>query len=86
MTKESVYISIKTQVKNQVVHLFPKYRRFVDERGVMYSEMKKAVYGCIQARSMWFKLLINVLREFGYERCYPRAYKIPKVPHICASL
>jgi Reverse transcriptase (RNA-dependent DNA polymerase) len=39
----------------------------VDESGVMYTVMKKAMYGCTQASSMWLKLLTKVLREFGYE-------------------
>jgi hypothetical protein len=35
----------------------------------MYTEMKKAMYGCIQDSSMWFNLLTKLLREFGYEHC-----------------
>ena len=67
MTGESVYMRLNPKVTSKVVNLFPKYKAFVDERGVMYTVMKKAMYGCIQASSMWFKLLTKVLREFGYE-------------------
>jgi hypothetical protein len=47
----------------------PNIEDFVDERGVMYTVMKKAMYRCIQARSMWFNLLTKGLRKFGYEHC-----------------
>jgi hypothetical protein len=35
MRGESVYMRINSKVTGQVVKLFPKYKRFVDERGVM---------------------------------------------------
>jgi Reverse transcriptase (RNA-dependent DNA polymerase) len=41
----------------------------VDERGVMYTVTKKAMYGCTQASSMWVKLLTKGFSEFGYEYC-----------------
>jgi hypothetical protein len=52
-----------------MVKLYPEYGKFVDYDGYMYTVMKKTMYGCIQARSMWFDLLTKVLREFGYGHC-----------------
>jgi hypothetical protein len=46
-------------VTSKVVNLIPKYKAYVDERGVKYTVMS----------SMWLKLLTNAspLREFGYK-------------------
>jgi Reverse transcriptase (RNA-dependent DNA polymerase) len=69
MSGDPVYIRINPKITKQIVQLFPKYGKFVDDRGYMYTVMKKAMYGCIQASAMWFNLLTKVLREFGYEHC-----------------
>jgi hypothetical protein len=45
---------------DQIIELFPKYRKCVDKDGCMYTMMNKAMYGCIQASLIWFDLLIEV--------------------------
>jgi len=65
MIGEPVYMRINPKVTSHVVNLSPEYGRFVDERGAMYTVMKKAMYGCIQASSIWFILLTKDLRDLG---------------------
>jgi hypothetical protein len=69
MTGDPVYMRINPKITKQITELFPKHSKFVDKGGFMYTVMRKAMYGCIQASSMWFNLLTQVLREFGYEHC-----------------
>jgi hypothetical protein len=69
MKGDIMYTRINPKISKQIVELFPEYGKFADNDGYMYTVMKKAMYGCIQASSLYFDLLTKVLRGFGYEHC-----------------
>jgi hypothetical protein len=49
--------------------LYPEYSKFVDEKGNLYTEMLKPMYGCIQASLLWYRLLVKVLKDIGFQQC-----------------
>jgi hypothetical protein len=50
----------------QIIRQFPEYQEFVTEDGVMFIQMLKAMYGCVQASLLWYKLLVKVLSGIGF--------------------
>jgi len=59
------------------VRIYPKYQEFLQLDGSMITQMLKAMYGCVQASSLWFALLTKLLLARGYvasetDRCVMR--------------
>jgi hypothetical protein len=67
MQGEDVYMKIDEKISKYVVELYPKLAEYVEEDGCIYTVMLKAMYGCIQASSLWYKYLKRTLEELGYE-------------------
>jgi hypothetical protein len=67
MDGESVYMKIDPKITACVVNLYPKLKEFVKADGCLYTVMLKAMYGCIQASSLWYRMLKKLLEQFGYE-------------------
>ncbi len=67
MDRESVYMKIDPKITAYVVNLYPKFKEFVEADGCLYTVMLKAMYGCIQASSLWYRMLKKLLEQFGYE-------------------
>jgi hypothetical protein len=65
MEGDTIYLRIGKDIVKHIVDEFPKYKRFVMKEGAMFTKMLKAVYGCVQASLLWYKLLIQVLGSIG---------------------
>jgi hypothetical protein len=42
---------------------------FIDDKGNLFVEMLKAMYGCVQASLLWHQLLVKVLKGMGFKQC-----------------
>jgi hypothetical protein len=69
MEGELIYMKIGKSLASRIIELYPEYSRFVDDKGNLYTEMLKAMYGCVQASLLWHRLLVKVLKELGFEQC-----------------
>jgi hypothetical protein len=67
MVGPSVYIKCRKKVTELMVKIFPGLKRYIRSNGLLYFELLKAVYGCVQASKLWFKKLTKVLRHEGYD-------------------
>lgn len=46
----------------------PKYAPFVEESGCMVVQLDKALHGCVEASSLWYKHLCAKLISNGFEQ------------------
>jgi hypothetical protein len=69
MKGEKIYLKVGKDIAKHVVELCQEYAGFVNEDGVMYVKMLKAMYGCVQASLLWYQLLIRVLSGIGFSVC-----------------
>jgi hypothetical protein len=77
MEGDPIYLRIGRDIVMQFIEEFPTYQKFVSQEGIMYVKMLKAMYGCVQASLLWYKLLVQVLSEIGFsvsvvDRCVMR--------------
>jgi hypothetical protein len=68
MEGESVFMRVDRKITEYVIELYPEMKKYVDDDGCLYTVMLKAMYGCIQASSLWYKLLKKTLEDLGYVR------------------
>jgi hypothetical protein len=68
MEGQDVFMKIDRKITKYVVDMYPKLKEFMEEDGCIYTVMLKAMYGCVQASSFWYKFLKKSLEELGYER------------------
>jgi hypothetical protein len=61
MEGEPVYMKVDPKITRYVIKLFPDLMEFVEEDGCLYTVMLKAMYGCIQASSLWYRFLKGIL-------------------------
>ncbi len=66
---DPIYMKIGRDLASKVVKLYPEYKEFIDEKGNLFIEMLKAMYGCVQASLLWHRLLVKVLKGMGFEQC-----------------
>jgi hypothetical protein len=69
MEGEPVYMKVDPKITRYVIKLFPELMKFVEEDGCLYTVMLKAMYSCIQASSLWYRLLKGILEGLGYSMC-----------------
>jgi hypothetical protein len=67
MEGEPVYMRVDKKISKHVVEEFPELKVYVEDDGCIYTVIKKAMYGCVQASLLWYKLLRKVLEGIGYE-------------------
>jgi uncharacterized membrane protein len=67
MGGESVYMRLDQKISAYVIELYPTLKKFVEEDGCLYTVLLKAMYGCIQASSLWYKFLKGILEKMGYQ-------------------
>ncbi len=48
--------------------MYPEYAEYVDNKGNLYVEMLKVMYGCMQASLLWHRLLVKVLKSLGFQQ------------------
>jgi hypothetical protein len=79
MEGEPIYLRIGRDIVKHIIDQFPEYQEFVTEGGIMFIQMLKAMYGCVQASLLWYKLLVKVLSGIGFvvsevDRCVLRLF------------
>jgi hypothetical protein len=57
MTGEPIYMKIDPKMTKYVVELYPHLKEMVEADGCLYTEMLKAMYGCVQASALWYALI-----------------------------
>jgi hypothetical protein len=67
MQGEPVYMRVDTKIAKHVIEEFPELKMYVENDGCIYTVLQKAMYGCIQASSLWYKLLRKLIEGMGYE-------------------
>jgi hypothetical protein len=67
MEGEPVFMRVDKKISKHVVEEFPELKMHVEEDGCIYMILQKAMYGCVQASALWYKLLRKVLERFEYE-------------------
>jgi hypothetical protein len=67
MVGPPVYIKCRKGVTDLMVKRFPGLKRFISSNGLLYFQLPKALYRCVQASKLWFKKLTKVLRCEGYK-------------------
>ena len=71
MEDETVSMKLEGKMVNILTNLEPKlYRKYIRTEGnkpIMYVELKKALYGTLQAALLFWKNLITSLHEWGFE-------------------
>jgi hypothetical protein len=77
MEGDPIYLRIGGDIVKYIIEEFPSYKEFVTHDGTMYVKMLKAMYGCVQASLLWYKLLVKVLTRIGFsvsevDRCVMR--------------
>lgn len=50
-----------------IVDLLPAIKKYVTPEGILYCQLLKALYGCVQASKLWYNKLTKFLRSLGYE-------------------
>jgi hypothetical protein len=53
MEGDPIYMKIGNDIASRVVKLYPEYVEFIDDKGNLFVEMLKAMYGCVQASLLW---------------------------------
>eukprot|EP00590_Aulacoseira_subarctica_P009802 CAMPEP_0172437550 /NCGR_PEP_ID=MMETSP1064-20121228/72318_1 /TAXON_ID=202472 /ORGANISM="Aulacoseira subarctica , Strain CCAP 1002/5" /LENGTH=551 /DNA_ID=CAMNT_0013186027 /DNA_START=121 /DNA_END=1777 /DNA_ORIENTATION=- len=66
MTGPEIYLRLNKKIACHVVGLYPEYASFLQPDGSLLTQMLKAMYGCVQASSLWFALLMKLLLSKGY--------------------
>jgi hypothetical protein len=69
MKGEPIFLKIGKDIIKHILEAFPEYANFVTSNGGMYVRMLKAMYGCVQASLLWYKLLVEVLSGIGFVVC-----------------
>jgi hypothetical protein len=67
MEGEAIYLKIGKDLVRHIVVEFPEYKDVITNDGMLYVKMLKAMYGCIQASLLWYKLLVQVLESIGFK-------------------
>jgi hypothetical protein len=77
MTGPPIFLRLNKRIASHVIGLYPEYTDFLQPDGSLLTQMLKAMYGCVQASSLWFILLSKLLLSQGYfasetDRCVLR--------------
>jgi hypothetical protein len=67
MKGEPMYMKIDPKISRYVINMFTELGSMLEEDGCLYTLLLKAMYGCIQASALWYKLIKSFLVELGYE-------------------
>jgi hypothetical protein len=61
-----VRMKLTTFVTSLLLEVKPEYAVFVDEKGQITVELDKALYGCVEAASLWYQDLRGKLEDHGF--------------------
>ena len=68
--KDFVLLKMTGESVQTLCKVNPKYKAFVTtENGkeVIYLELLKALYGCVQSALLWYELYVTTLKDLGFE-------------------
>jgi hypothetical protein len=66
MEGEPVHMKVDLKITRYKIKLFLDLKKYVEEDGCLYTGMLKAMYGCIQSSSLWYRLLKRILEGLRY--------------------
>jgi len=77
MTGPPIFLRLNKKIAGHATRLYPEYMDFLQPDGSLLNQILKAMYGCVQASSLWFTLLTKLLFSQGYvasetDRCVLR--------------
>ena len=61
-----VYMRVRQKVVAYLLVMYPEYAEYVQADVSVVTLLLEAMYGCVQASKLWYKLLIRVLTGAGY--------------------
>jgi len=67
MEGPAVHMRINKQISDLYCQLDESYRPFVQTNGKIVVKLLKALYGCVQSSSLWYRHLKRSLESIGYE-------------------
>ena len=73
------FIQCDENLTRLIVDVLPGIKKFVTRWGILYCQLLKALYGCVQASKLWYSKLTRFLQEEGYEHS-------PTVPCIMRNI
>ena len=65
-TGVKVHMRLDRTMTGILVDINPKYKQFLEPKGTMVVALEKALYGCVEAASLWHKHLSGNLEKFGF--------------------
>ncbi len=69
MSGTPVYVKCTVKVREVILDMYPHLQEFVGSDKILYCQLKKALYGCVQASKLWYEKLHKFLQAQGYVRC-----------------
>ena len=67
MKGEPVYMKIDRKISQYVINMFPESANMLEDDECLYTLLLKAMYGCIQASTLWYQLIKSFIMQLGYE-------------------
>ena len=64
--EDEVFVVLDQLSAALLIKIDKTYEKFLDAKGEMIVQLKKALYGCLQSARLWHNLLITELRGCGY--------------------
>lgn len=62
-----VHMRLDKLMSSILIKLDPSYARFLEPNGTMVVQLDKALYGCVEAASLWYKELVSKLKAYGFK-------------------
>lgn len=67
MDSQDIYVVIEKEIVEQLVHVAPIYRGFIDDPGgTIIVKLIRALYGCKQSALLWYYYMVSKLKELGF--------------------
>ena len=64
---ENLFLSLPKNVTDILINNNKKYRKFINNKGVICVKLRKAIYGLKQSPRLWFEYLKKVFINLGYK-------------------
>ena len=67
-TGPKVHVRIDGPAAQILADMDPTHKAHLDERGTIIVQLRKALYGTVQASKLWYQTLSLKLSELGYQK------------------
>ena len=68
---EKLIMMFDGEMVDYMIAVNPEYEKFVHTkntgRRILYIQLLKALYGCMQSKLLWFKLFTSTLKDMGFD-------------------